>query len=491
MWKDLFEAETARREQADEENRKLRGEISRLNNNHSSTGTHNSLNKRHQTSSTYPLSPGLGGPLEREGSFSAASSTLVEQLTHENAELRREVGAQTSMLTSRNREKERLYQEIEDLKLALRRADGTRSIAGDSIFERSASRAHGRSASRASDVTGLTQMSDAERDSYETKNGELRDHISELKLHMQDLSRKYHTCLAELERADMTKFAYENLKRDYNDDIDAATQDIRQMQAERNEELRLREEVEGQLEDLKADAQEKLDQLDDELAQKDEDLQRLQNEMRNRNEESNALRNEVRSMSEGLIRVEEDAQTKIKRIQELELENEELNRELESQEKALYEVNRKVEKLTIQQESSQSEIAFLREEQDGDKIKNSDLESALKTVQGSLESERDRMKDLEARLADERHQREIIGSKEKQEVQKIMNDLNREASSARDETRLLKQTLQTRELEASTWKQRLEELENSIREALGDINGTRSSFLTVCAKGSRNRCSQS
>lgn len=482
MWKDLLESETARREQVDEENRKLREEISRLNSNTSTSGTHNSLNKRHPLSSTYPMSPGVNSSLEREGAFSAASSTLVEQLTHENAELRREVGAQTSMLTSRNREKERLYQEIEDLKLALRRADGTRSIAGDSIFERSASRAHGRSASRASDATRLTQMSDAERESYESKNGELRDHISELKLHIQDLSRKFQTCLAELEAADATKIEYENLKRVYEEDIEAAEDDIKHTKAERNNEMRLREQAEAQLDDVKADVQERFDQLEDELAQKDEDLQHLQNEIRNRNEESNALHNEVRSMGEGLIRVEEDAQTKIKRIQELELENEELNRELESQEKTLYEVNRKVEKLSIQQESSQGEIAFLREEQDGDKIKNSDLESALKTVQAALDSETERMKDLEARLADERHQREVIGSKEKQEVQKIMNDLNRDASSARDEARLLKQTLQTRELEASTWKQRLEELENSIREALGDLNGTRSTFLTVSLK---------
>lgn len=489
MWKDLLESETARREQADEENRRLRDEISRLNSNQSSAETNRIFHKRNQRSSVYSMSPAPDRSLEREGSFSAASSTLVEQLTHENAELRREVGAQTSMLTSRNREKERLYQEIEDLKLALRRADGTRSIAGDSIFERSASRAHGRSASRASDATRLTQMSDAERESYEAKNGELRDHISELKLNIQDLTRKYKMCIAELEAADLIKIEYENLKRDHGEDIEAAAQDIQQMQADRDKALRRCEDAEARYEDLNAGVRENFDQLEDELAQKDEDLQHLQNEIRNRNEESSALRNEVRSMGEGLIRVEEDAQTKIKRIQELELENEELNRELESQEKTLYEVNRKVEKLTIQQESSQSEIAFLREEQDGDKIKSSDLESALKTVQASLDSERERMKDLETRLADERHQREVIGSKEKQEVQKLINELNHEASGAQDEARLLKQTLQTRELEASTWKQRLEELENSIREALGDLNGTRSSFLTVCLEYHCASCS--
>ena len=51
------------------------------------------------------------------GSAAASSATLVEQLKHENAELRRDLGAQTSMLASRHRERERLQQEIEGLKL--------------------------------------------------------------------------------------------------------------------------------------------------------------------------------------------------------------------------------------------------------------------------------------------------------------------------------------------------------------------------------------
>ena len=157
MWKDLFDAETARREQADEDNLRLRDEIRRLRSDASSTTTNNhaanvyNVSRRQKLSSTVSYSNVSDREPDRNGAFSAASSTLVEQLRHENAELRREVGAQTSMLTSRNREKERLYQEIEDLKLGARH--GTRSVAGDSIFDRSASRAQGRPASRGSDQT--------------------------------------------------------------------------------------------------------------------------------------------------------------------------------------------------------------------------------------------------------------------------------------------------------------------------------------------------
>ena len=119
------------------------------------------------------------------GAQSAVSSTLVEQLRHENSELRREIGAQTSMLQSRNKERQRLQDEIEGLKLGSRRGDAIRSVAGDSIFERSISRAQGRPQSRAS---GLTQMSDPEREALEFKNGELRDHNAKLRLEVHDLT---------------------------------------------------------------------------------------------------------------------------------------------------------------------------------------------------------------------------------------------------------------------------------------------------------------
>jgi hypothetical protein len=133
----------------------------------------------------------------------------------------------------------------------------------------------------------------------------------------------------------------------------------------------------------------------------------------------------------------------------------------------------------VQQESSQGEIAFLREEQDGDKIKIGDLEAALRNTEQNLQDERERSKELEQRLDTERHQREVVAGQEKQEVQQFINELNREASTAKDEARRLRKSLTSREVEAAEWKQRLMELESNLREALGDLNGTRSSLLNV------------
>ena len=486
MWKDLLDAETARREQTDEDNRTLREEIRRLRNDPSSITTNNHAANVYNVSGrrTQPSTNSYNSVSEREpgrnGAFSTASSTLVEQLRHENAELRREVGAQTSMLTSRNREKERLYQEIEDLKLGAR--NGARSIASESIFERSASRMNARPASRASDQTRMTHMSDTERDAYELKNGQLRDQNAGLKLEVHDLTRKLEELLDELEQLDVIKIEHEELKQLYDNDVGLATDDLKTMQSERDEALRQAEEMEAELQDMKAEGNERIGALEEEIDQRNQDLQHLQNELANHAEDSEALRKEVRTLSENILRIEEEIEQKSKRIRDLELELEELGHEADAMDKDLREERDKATKLTVQQESGQSEIAFLREEQDGDKIKIGDLEDALNNLKASLSSEKDRAKDLEARLADERHQREVIGGKEKQETQKMVDELNRELSSTKDDVRKTKKNLQSRELEAATFKERLNELESHLREVLGDSNGTRSSFLTSITK---------
>jgi len=482
MWKDLLETETARREQADEENGALREELwrrkadtaSRVSFNHSSV-SHSARAQRQYSSGTSQVN-GSNPYAQRNGVVSAASSTLIEQLQHENAELRREVGAQTSMLTSRNREKERLYQEIEDLKIGQRRGGGSRSIAGDSILDRSASRAHDRSISRASDATRITQLSDAERETYETKNDELRDQVSGLKLENQKLVTELEKLIEE---SDQFKAELENLRLQLADTIEQAKQDIISMQRERDEALELHEDAENSFRSLKDEAQQRIYSLEEEVEQKSDFIERLETELADGDEVSNTLRNEVRMLNEGLNRVEADVQAKIRRIQEVELENEDINRELESIEKSLLEANGKSEKLGIELESRQSECAFLREEQDGCMLKIGDLEAAVKAANASLNSERDRNKDLEARLAEERHQREVVGTKEKQEVQKMINDLNRELSTSKDDLRKHKTTLEQREVEVTTWKERLVELETSLREVLGDPTGSKASFLTV------------
>ena len=111
----MLEAETAAREQAEEENKRLRDDALRLKSEMSSIIVSTRPTQRDRVESMHSYSAVSDRELNRNTNpSSSSSSTLVmelELLKQENAELRKEVSAQTSMLTSRNREKERLYQE--------------------------------------------------------------------------------------------------------------------------------------------------------------------------------------------------------------------------------------------------------------------------------------------------------------------------------------------------------------------------------------------
>ncbi|TGJ78870.1 hypothetical protein E0Z10_g9888 [Xylaria hypoxylon] len=501
VWKDLLEQETARREQADDENRKLRDEIFFMKQDingsapvggglHHTTNIYNISRKPRQTSPTRsrPVS-GLSGEEDQTATLSQ-SSTLVEELRreseklrHENAELRREVGAQTSMLTSRNREKERLYQEIEELKLAQRRSGPAPSTL-DSLLDRSASRigGHDRPISRGSGRSRLTMAAeDPDREELENKIAEQRDKINELKFKNQELQRELETCMADFEEAIEGRRQTEDDAAAVQEELENMMNDLITIQAERDEALQDQAASENKFADLQEEAQGLVNELEAEADQKTDEIQRLQLDLQDRSENFEALQEEMRSMTESLIGLEDEQIKTQKRIEQLEQELEDSGRELEDLETQLLESNDKTQRLGVQQESSQGEIAFLREEQEGDKIRIGDLEAALANAEQTIAEERDRARELDQRLANERKQRELIANREKEEVQQMVNDLNREASSAKEEARVLRQSLGNREVEATQWKERLMELENNLREALGDLNGTRSSLLQSIA----------
>ncbi|KAI6362344.1 hypothetical protein MCOR25_006219 [Pyricularia grisea] len=505
VWKDLFEQETARREQADEENRKLRDEVFQLKQQvttnvvghgtsgsgrmHHTTNIYNITKAHRATSPSRPMSA-FSGEAESSNGLVSVASTLVEELRregealrHENAELRREVGAQTSMLTSRNREKERLYQEIEDLKLASRRGGPAPSTI-DSLLDRSASRAgRDRSASRVSVGTrAVSGIDEAEREELENKMAELRDKINELKLNNSDLQTELNSCTEDFEAAVEAKRQAEEVALGLQDDLDTAMNDLVVLQTERDEALQENDALQAEFEALRKEAQEELDALDQELEVRNDELQRLQIELSDRTENFNALQDEMRKLSESLVGLEDEQEKKMKMIAGLEEQLAEANKESEELEAKLLESNEKAQRLSVQQESGQDEIAFLREEQEQDKIRIGDLEAQIATAEQSLKEAHERVKELDQRLATERRQRELVAAAEKEEVQQFVNELNREASTAKDEAKRLRKSLNNREREATEWKERLMELENNLREALGDLNGTRSSLLKSIAK---------
>ncbi|EPE02584.1 anucleate primary sterigmata protein b [Ophiostoma piceae UAMH 11346] len=522
VWKDLLEQETGRREQADEDNRKLRDEIFRLKQDlHSysggASGTSGSGALHHTTniyniskkpnSAISPGSRGLSGyssyggsnadhdgaTINGSSSLTSGTNTLVEelrregeQLRHENAELRKEVGAQTSMLTSRNREKERLYQEIEDLKMAQRRGGGPAPSTIDSLLDRSASQigARERSASRASGGTRAETIvvDDQEREELENRMANLRDKINEAKLENQSLMQELETTLQAKQDA-------EEIALGVQKDYEGAMTDLMAMQSERDDliaELNDLEQkhvaLQGEFEDLRVEAQDAIDGYEEEADMRDTDNQKMQTEINERTENFNALQEEMRKLSEALVGLEDETENKVRRVQQLEEELGDANKELEDLEHKLLESNDKAQRLLVQQENSQGEIAFLREEQESDKINISRLEVNVNKAEESLRDEQDRVKQLQAQIVEERERSESLATNDKKEMQQIVNELSREASVAKDESRKLRKSLTSREVEATEWKERLMELENNLREALGDLSGTRSSLLKSIAK---------
>ncbi|CAK7213858.1 hypothetical protein SCUCBS95973_001941 [Sporothrix curviconia] len=505
VWKDLLEQETARREQADEDNRKLRDEIFRLKQDMHSNGPQGADRMLHHTTNIYNISKkGSAGANNSPGRYdtdaatsATGSTTLVEelrregeQLRHENAELRKEVGAQTSMLTSRNREKERLYQEIEDLKMAQRRGGGPAPSTIDSLLDRSASQvgARDRSGSRASGgtradtVVAGTSAGDEEREDLENRNAELRDKINEAKLENQSL-------LQELEATIQQKQEAEDVALGVQKDYEGAMTDLMAMQAERDEliaELNDLEQkhstLQGEFEDLRAEAQEAIDGYEEDADLRDAELNKLQTDLADKTENFGALQEEMRKLSEALVGLEDETDNKVRRVAQLEQELSDANKELEDLEAKLLESNDKAQRLLVQQENSQGEIAFLREEQESDKVNISRLEVSITKAEEQIRDEQERVKQLQAQIVTERERSESLATKDKKEMQHVVNELSREAAGHKEEARKLRKSLTSREVEATEWKERLVELENNLRAVLGDLTGTRSGLLKSIAK---------
>lgn len=476
MLHELLETETARREQVDAENRRLREELWRLRND--PIPTHLSSHSTRQSS--------VRGGSERGERGDRGDDGLMNQLRVENDELRREVGAQTSMLTSRNREKERLYQEIEDLKLHMRTGGGgggasalgmndNRSVMNDRLLDRSVSRAGAASAAG----THVTNLSETERDDYENANGQLRDRVSELRLKNQELQLALENCYRELDA----------MVVDHEEELELAHAEVLEMQAERNDVLRMREEIEMDFEQLKEEAEEEIQRLEEEIDIRIGDIERLEEEGRLKEEDFKALQGEMRNVSDIVVKLEDAQEEHQGEVRRLEEQIEEARRtiglneqECQVLENSLREANEKMNLLTVQSESAKNEIAFLREEQDADKIKIGELENVIKSMELAIATEKERLTETRERLESERHEREHMGDQRHQEWEKKLNEKNQEVMAVKEEVRRLRGKVSNREEEAKQWRERLEELERALREAMGDLSGTRSGLLKVWPK---------
>lgn len=421
-------------------------------------------------------------------SESRADRNLISQLTQaqrENDELRREVSAQTSMLTSRNREKERLYAEIEDLKLTMRggglgvaveSASRAPSVFSDRGLDRSVSRAGGAASATGTNVSAVTEN---EREDFENTNGALRDRISELRLKNQDLEQQVEACFMEIEQRQIEMNQLE-------DELEVAHAEVQEMQLERNDALKMREEIEQEFQQLKEEAEDELHRLEDELDARTDEVMRFQEDGRLKDEDFGGLQQELRNVSDIVVRLEDQQEahhievSRLEgRIQELERTIHEGEQEMSVLENSLREANEKIERLTVQSESAKGEIAFLREEQDVDKIKIGELHGVISKLEAELEDEKDKVHEAQEQMETEREKREQHGDQRKQEWERRYEERSEELTKSKEEVRKLKTKVCSREDEARNWRERLEELERGLRDALGDLGGTKLGLAQV------------
>lgn len=476
MWQDLLNAETGRREQAEEDISKLRDELNALRLERQSPVANRGKNDRRRSR--------VDDDDAEEDLVNGAlsdSNAAVEQLKHENAELRRDLGAQTSMLTSRNRERERLQQEIEDLKLLQRKGDGARSVAGESIFDRSVSRAHQRSESRATENTN-----EAEREEWDRKEGQLRDQNAELRIKFQELERTHGT---HLQYVSVLEGDFQEMETELNE----CHEDLLKLQTERDDMLQACEEKDEEYTQLKEEALNEIQALDEEkkvleadLQDAETKLQKTQSKLQNTTDGYKGLQGELREITQSVMNLEDEKQANMRTIQTLEQQISEAEDEIQKWEHKCNELDQKNRKLEITQESLHSEITFLREEQEGDKIKIGELEDALNAAQQTIQDEQERMREAEESILEERHQRDVLENRSKEDVQKVLDDLNSESTKSKDEVRRLRRALSAKEVDASSWKQKLEDLEQNLRSILGDPDGTKQSLLAEIEKLQRD-----
>lgn len=405
MWKNMVASEVGRREQAETDARKLREELLALR-------SDRHLSDRRKSSKS-PLEHGF----DRNGALTSSSITLIDHLRTENLDLRRDLGAQTSMLTSRNKERERLQQEVEELKLLQRKTDSRRSMSGYSGFERPSSRAYQRFPLRPAG----SRPDEFQSEEYERRESILLDKNARLTQDHQTLEEEYKLVESEL---------------------NSAVEDLRSVQKERDDALHALEDrdleydrLEDVYKELEEEAVLKIEGLEETLAHTERLCEQSKIELHHKAEDYTALQAELKGLGT------------------------------------------KHQRLEVQQESLQNEISFLREEQEGDKIKIGDLEHSLQAAEQAVLDEHDKVKELQDSLDHERGLHETLKAQSNEEHQRILNDLASNSAQSKDDALQLRRSLSQMEREAKTSQGRLQDLEEKLRDALGDPQGTHASFV--------------
>jgi len=321
-------------------------------------------------------------------------SADVAVLKREVEELRKESVAQTQVLSARNREREQLYQELEELKLQTMRngREPTVAINGDQGHEE-----------------------------CEATINELRDRLTEMRIKNQDQRDELEGALRDLEHVEQEKA---DAQEDYQVEIDRLQDVIDQLVKEcdelreaKEESDRVADELDQEIDSLVKEAQEKMAYQEREIRIRDEDLIAMKNDMQDALDKAYL---DIESLEETVLNKNARIENLRDQLQEIEEEHARL---LQRYEDNIQQGSR----IQVQQEVSARELQFLREEADNAALKMADfqaMEKKLMESQRKLQQESLKVKELEAKIEIFEADQGRADSEAEEKLKKQVEELN-------------------------------------------------------------------
>ena len=317
----------------------------------------------------------------------------VLDLKREIEELRKESVAQTEVLSARNREREQLYTELEELKLQTRRTGREPGhVNGDSGHEE-----------------------------CEATINELRDRLTEMRMEHQDQRDELEGALRDLEQIEQERM---DGQEDYQVEIDRLQEVIDQLvkecdelRAGKDEADRIADELDQEIEDLVKEAQEKMSYQEREIRARDEDLVAMKTDMQ---EALDKAYLDIDSLEETILNKNARIENLRCQLQDIEEEHAKLIQKFEDN-------IQQGSRLQVQQEVSARELQFLREEAENSALKVADFQSLEKKLMESerkLSRETARVKELLAKIDVLESDRGRADSEAEEKLKKQVDELN-------------------------------------------------------------------
>ena len=330
----------------------------------------------------------------------AVEDADVVGLKSEIEELRKESVAQTQVLSARNREREQLYAELEELKLQQMRT--TR------------------------DPLNIPSLNgDGGHEECEATINELRDRLTEMRMTNQDQRDELDALYRDLEQLTQEKA---DAQEDYQLEIDRLQEIIDQLVKEtddlreaKQEVERIADELDAEIESLVKEAQEKMAYQEREIRVRDEDLLAMKRDMQ---EALDKAYMDIESLEETIV-------NKSARIENLRAQLQDLEEEHAKVLSRHEEIIQQGSLMQVQQEVSARELQFLREEADNSALRMADLQSLerkLAEAERKAGKEAARVKELVARIdvleSDGGNADSEAEAKLKQQVESLQEVLN-------------------------------------------------------------------